>query len=526
MLGVERDGGRGRPAAATPAPRPSGTARVVLLKSRHTLVADPDGRVRVTTVGPPWLATAGAGDVLGGLVGALLAAGLDPFDAARVGLVGARRRGRRWPAPADRSRAGEVAAARARGCARGCCVTAERSETMTRDRHDRRCRRRARRDRRRPRRGPRATSRRSRQPVGAGRADGRGEGRRLRPRDGRGRPRRPRRRAPTWLGVAVLEEALALRAAGDTGPVLCWLAVPGEDYARPVEAGVDVTAYTVDEVDEIVAAAAAAGRPARLQLKVDTGLGRGGAAAADWPDAGRGRGRGAEEAGRVRVTGIWSHFACADEPEHPANDAQEQAFREALDVADAAGLDPEVRHLANSAAALLRPSRPVRPGPVRASRRTASRPAPELRTAAELGLVPGDDRARPARRGQAGARRLRGLLRPHLRHRPRDTTLGVVPVGYGDGRARARVLDGAGAGRPAGAARSPAGSAWTSSSSTSATTPAAAGDEVVLFGPGRRRGAHRAGLGARRAAPSPTRSSRAIGGRMRRAGTSDGRGRQ
>ncbi len=58
---------------------------VVVLKSRHTLTAHPDGRVRVTTVGPPWLATAGAGDVLGGLVGALLAAGLSAYDAASVG---------------------------------------------------------------------------------------------------------------------------------------------------------------------------------------------------------------------------------------------------------------------------------------------------------------------------------------------------------------------------------------------------------------------------------------------------------
>lgn len=58
---------------------------VVLLKGRHTLVASPDGRVRVSTTGTPWLATAGAGDVLGGLIGALLAAGLDPFDAASVG---------------------------------------------------------------------------------------------------------------------------------------------------------------------------------------------------------------------------------------------------------------------------------------------------------------------------------------------------------------------------------------------------------------------------------------------------------
>lgn len=58
---------------------------VVLLKGRHTLVAAPDGRVRATTAGTPWLATAGAGDVLGGLIGTLLATGLTPYDAASVG---------------------------------------------------------------------------------------------------------------------------------------------------------------------------------------------------------------------------------------------------------------------------------------------------------------------------------------------------------------------------------------------------------------------------------------------------------
>jgi hydroxyethylthiazole kinase-like uncharacterized protein yjeF len=58
---------------------------VVLLKGRRTVIARPDGKVRVTTTGVPWLATAGAGDVLAGLVGALLAAGLGPFDAASVG---------------------------------------------------------------------------------------------------------------------------------------------------------------------------------------------------------------------------------------------------------------------------------------------------------------------------------------------------------------------------------------------------------------------------------------------------------
>jgi NAD(P)H-hydrate repair Nnr-like enzyme with NAD(P)H-hydrate dehydratase domain len=90
---------------------------VVLLKNRHTLTVDPDGRVRATTVGPPWLATAGAGDVLGGLVGALLAAGLDPFDAASVGswLHGAAAAMARPEGPIT---AGEVARAIPEVCAR------------------------------------------------------------------------------------------------------------------------------------------------------------------------------------------------------------------------------------------------------------------------------------------------------------------------------------------------------------------------------------------------------------------------
>jgi len=57
----------------------------VLLKGRHSLVAEPGRPVRVTTTGTPWLATAGAGDVLGGVIGALLATGMTPYDAASVG---------------------------------------------------------------------------------------------------------------------------------------------------------------------------------------------------------------------------------------------------------------------------------------------------------------------------------------------------------------------------------------------------------------------------------------------------------
>ena len=198
--------------------------------------------------------------------------------------------------------------------------------------------------------------------------------------------RAAREAGATWLGVAVMEEALALRAAGDTGPLLCWLAVPGEDYAPALEAEVVVTAYTVEQVEAVAAAARSLGRTAELQLKVDTGLSRGGATAAQWPDV-VAAARAAEDAGDVRVGGVWSHLACSDEPDHPANDAQETAFRDALRVAEDAGLRPRWRHLANSAAALLRPS--SRFDLVRCGLASYGlSPAPDVRDAAGFGLRP------------------------------------------------------------------------------------------------------------------------------------------
>jgi hydroxyethylthiazole kinase-like uncharacterized protein yjeF len=84
MQHVEREQVEARPLHhAREAARRFGTT--VLLKGRRTVIARPDGRTRVNTTGTSWLATAGAGDVLGGVVGALLAAGLTPYDAASVG---------------------------------------------------------------------------------------------------------------------------------------------------------------------------------------------------------------------------------------------------------------------------------------------------------------------------------------------------------------------------------------------------------------------------------------------------------
>ncbi len=284
-----------------------------------------------------------------------------------------------------------------------------------------------------------------------------------------------------WLGAAVLEEALALRAAGDTGRILTWLAVPGEDYTPAIEADVDVSAYTVAQVEQIAAAARLLGVRARVQLKIDTGLNRGGATDEQWPALVE-TAADAEQEGALRVTGIWSHFACSDEPDHPANDAQEKAFVQALKVVDAFAIEPEVRHLSNSAGALLRPWSAydlVRCG-------IASyglSPAPDVVTSEELGLVPAmTARARLVlvKRVPAGA----SVSYGHTWTAQRDSTLGLVPVGYGDGvprhaSSKAHVL-------AAGAQRPVAGRVCMDQLVVDLGDGAAeAGDPVVLFGDGR-----------------------------------------
>ncbi len=235
----------------------------------------------------------------------------------------------------------------------------------------------------------------------------------------------------SWLGVATVPEALALRDAGDTGRILCWLTLPADvedgSLTRAIEADVDVTAYTVERLDQIVAAGAG-NRGLRVQLKVDTGLSRGGSTLDVWPDL-VARAAEHERTGRARVTGVWSHFACSDEPDHPANDLQERRFLDALAVAADAGLEPEVRHLANSAAAILRPSSRfdlvrcglaaygLDPAP-EATHETDLRPAMTVR--APLAL------AKPIAKGE-------GVSYGHHWIADEETTVGLVPAGYGDG---------------------------------------------------------------------------------------------
>ena len=245
-----------------------------------------------------------------------------------------------------------------------------------------------------------------------------------------GSARAARAGGATWLGVADREEALDLRDEGDTGRILAWLGMPEEDYAALVDADVDVAAYSVDQLRAIAAAGRAAGRAARVHLKVDTGLSRGGAPWAEWSEL-VAAARAAEQDGDVVVAGIWSHFACSDEPAHPANDAQEEVFAQAVKVAAAAGLRPEVRHLANSAAALLRPSswyELVRFGIAA----YGLSPAPDVITAEQLELEPAMTvRARAAltKDLDAGA----GVSYGHTFVAEQPMHVALVPLGYADG---------------------------------------------------------------------------------------------
>lgn len=233
-----------------------------------------------------------------------------------------------------------------------------------------------------------------------------------------------------YLGTAVLEEAFAVREAGIKAPLFSWLAAPGSPYARAIGQDIDLAAYSVEQLAEIVAAGRAAGKIPRVHLKIDTGMWRGGAAPQDWPEL-CALAREFEVEGAVSVVGIWSHLACADEPEHPSVAAQLAVFSWAIGVARDAGLEPELCHIANSAATLAIPEAHfdmVRTGiaiygvnPLPESLRASS---PALRPAMTLCAT-----IVQTKRAPAGA----GVSYGHTEHTEFSTTLAVVPLGYADG---------------------------------------------------------------------------------------------
>ncbi|MFD7692312.1 alanine racemase [Streptomyces sp. NPDC059805] len=286
----------------------------------------------------------------------------------------------------------------------------------------------------------------------------------------------------TWLGTATPEEALALRAAGIQGVrMMCWLWTPGGPWQEAIEADLDVSVSGMWALREVTAAARRAGTPARVQLKADTGLGRGGCQPGDdWAELVREALR-AEADGLIRITGLWSHFACADEPGHPSIAAQLDRFREMSAYAEERGARPEVRHIANSPATLTLPESHfdlVRTGIAV----YGISPSPELGSAADLGL-------RPVMTLSASLALVKqvpgghGVSYGHHYVTPGETTLGLVPLGYADGVPR--HASGAGPVLVGGKWRTVAGRvAMDQFVVDLGGDEPAAGERAVLFGPG------------------------------------------
>lgn len=155
-----------------------------------------------------------------------------------------------------------------------------------------------------------------------------------------------------WLAVAMVEEGAVLREAGITAPVLLLSQPPDEDMDEVVAQGLRPTLYTAEGIDAYAAASArAGGQGPPVHLKIDTGMHRVGAS----PTAAVGLAERIAAHSTLRLEGVFTHLAVADEPANSFTGEQLACFRGALATLDAAGIEVELRHAANSAGALLHP---------------------------------------------------------------------------------------------------------------------------------------------------------------------------
>ena len=240
-----------------------------------------------------------------------------------------------------------------------------------------------------------------------------------------------------WLGVALLEEALVLRNAGVLTPLLSWLVPPGSDYRSAIQADIDLAGPSIAIFEEVLSASRNAKRRARIHIEVDTGMTRGGFLD-EWDvflDLL------SKERDVVQVIGLFSHFARADEPGEPQNATQLKRFIAMSDDLNGIGVEPEIHHLSNSAAALVDASSHfdlVRTGiamygltpdlkHLGTSRQLSLKPAMTLR--AKLHLVKNVPAGSPVGYGATST--------THV-----DTRLGVIAMGYADGIPR--IAQGAG----------------------------------------------------------------------------------
>jgi alanine racemase len=154
----------------------------------------------------------------------------------------------------------------------------------------------------------------------------------------------------SWLGVALLEEARALRQGGISAPIIAWLTPITDDFESAINEDIDIAIPSLAHLEVITNAARSLGKCARVHLEVDTGMSRGGALN-EWSEL-VSEAKNYQDSGLITVIGIWSHFARADELGHEFNKKQLENFKSAVAEAKSVGITPEVIHLSNSAAAI------------------------------------------------------------------------------------------------------------------------------------------------------------------------------
>jgi alanine racemase len=229
----------------------------------------------------------------------------------------------------------------------------------------------------------------------------------------------------TRLGVADVAEGLALRRAGIDAPVLAWLHAPGASFGAAADAGIELGISSYDQL-QAASAAASMDRPVTVHLKLETGLGRNGIAPEDFrvvfAEAAR-----LERIGRLRVIGAFSHLSNTS----PEDDRTAlRLFEEGLGVAASVGLAPRLRHLAATGAAITLPE--TRLNCVRLGIGIYGLSPFRDRSSADLGLRP----AMTLRASVAAVRRVgagHGVSYGYDHRTATETTLALIPLGYGDG---------------------------------------------------------------------------------------------
>ena len=247
-----------------------------------------------------------------------------------------------------------------------------------------------------------------------------------------------------WLGVAQLAEAFTLRHGLDEAgvaraeaPILAWISTSASDFAAAIEADIDLSVSWTWVLADICAAAREVGRPARVHVKIDTGMSRAGSTLADLPALAAAL-RMAADDGLVDVVGAWSHMSRADDPSEAGNASTAshvRIFEEGLAILADAGVTPRIRHLSATSGILWHPE--AHYDMVRAGIGLYGlSPDPAVATAEQLGLIPALELRAPltsVKVIEEGTPASYGgtWVAPTRRW------IGLVPLGYGDGILRA-----------------------------------------------------------------------------------------